>query len=68
MSLLNRSARIRFRVMRAPTTSWWWNDTPVSPIERVFGLPTSWNSAASRTSAPAGDFATTAMVWVSTSL
>ena len=35
--------------MRAPTTSWWWNDTPCEPIERVFGLPTSWSSAASRT-------------------
>ena len=39
---------MRSRAMRAPTTSWKWNDTPSPVIERVFGLPTSWNSAASR--------------------
>ena len=28
--------------MRAPTTSWWWNETPSGPNDRVLGLPTSW--------------------------
>ena len=35
--------------MRAPTTSWWWKLTPPLANDRVFGLPTSWNSAARRT-------------------
>ncbi len=59
---------MRARVMRAPTTSWWWNDTPSLPIERVRGLPTSWNSAASRTMRSGRVLATTAIVWASTSL
>ena len=54
--------------MRAPTTSWWWNDTPFEPIERVFGLPTSWSSAAIRTMSSGRVLATTAIVWASTSL
>ena len=48
-SLEYRRARSRSRAMRAPTTSWWWNDTPLGPMERVLGLPTSCRSAAIRT-------------------
>jgi hypothetical protein len=54
--------------MRAPTTSWWWNDTPLGPMERVLGLPMSWSSAASRTTSLGDVLAVTAMVCVSTSL
>ena len=41
---------MRWRVIRAPTTSWWWKVTPPSTKARVLGLPTSWNRAASRSS------------------
>ena len=56
------------RVMRAPTTSWWWKVTPPSAMARVRGLPTSWKSAASRSRRSGEVLSTTASVWASTSL
>ena len=54
--------------MRAPTTSWWWKLTPPSVMARVRGLPTSWKSAASRSSRFGDVLSTTASVCASTSL
>ena len=59
---------MRTLVMRAPTTSWWWKLTPPSVMARVFGLPTSWNSAASRSSRFFDVLSTTASVCANTSL
>ena len=43
------SAVIRVLVSFAPTTSWWWKETrPSGSKRRVFGLPMSCSSAASR--------------------
>ena len=68
MSLGYFSARIRSSVMRAPTTSWWWKLTPPLANDRVLGLPTSWNSAARRTTSSGRVLRTTAIVCASTSL
>ena len=54
--------------MRAPTTSWWWKLTAPLANDRVFGLPTSWNSAASRTMSSGRVLHTTAIVCARTSL
>ena len=62
------SSCIRLRVIRAPTTSWWWKWTPPGPIDRGRGLPMSWNRAARRRTLSGLVFATTAMVWARTSL
>src|SRR5664280_3650263 len=59
---------MRLRVMRAPTTSWWWKVTPPSTKARVLGLPTSWKSAARRSRRSGPVLSTTARVWASTSL
>ena len=49
MSLEYLSAAIRFLVIFAPTTSWWWKETrPSCSKRRVRGLPMSCSSAASR--------------------
>ncbi len=59
---------MRVRVMRAPTTSWWWKLTPPSVMARVRGLPTSWKSAASRSMRSLEVLSTTANVCARTSL
>ncbi len=59
---------MRVLVIRAPTTSWWWKLTPPSVMARVRGLPTSWNSAARRSSRSADVLSTTARVCARTSL
>ena len=49
MSFEYFSAVIRFLVIFAPTTSWWWKETrPSDSKRRVLGLPMSCSSAASR--------------------
>ena len=49
VSLSKRSARIRFAVSLAPTTSWWRKLTaPSAPKRRVAGLPTSCTRAEKR--------------------
>ena len=63
-----RSAVRRSRAMRAPTTSWWWNDARPCSNDRVFGLPTSCSNAASRSTRSGLTFWTTAIVCARTSL
>ena len=64
VSLSKRSAFIRRRVMRAPTTSWWWKVTlPSSRMRRVSGLAMSWNSAASRSTTSGPSVVSSAMAF-----